>query len=124
MAPKHNLTHQLETRQVYASPEETRHNIVNESGETRLCMIRDSEFTYQPQRVVCSGTLKAEKDSLKKVECPRAPADPSTHHLLTCRGHVYETTFQPEQQTLTTFSLPVYHDAEHDSEEAVNKSVC
>ena len=120
---KHPLT-QLDTRQVYTSPEERRHNIINEAGDTRLCMIRDSEYTYQPQRVLCRGTLRTDKDSIKKVECPRPPTDPSTHHLLTCRGYVYETTFQPEQAQTTGLPFPVYHDLEQEAEEMRNRSTC
>ena len=120
---KHPLA-QLDARQIYTSPEERRHNIINEAGDTRLCVIRDSDYTYQPQRIVCRGTGRTDKDSVKKVECPRPPTDPSTHHLLTCRGHVYETTFQPEQPVVTTLPLPVYHDLEQEVEEQRNRSSC
>ena len=120
---KHPLA-QLDVRQIYTSPEERRHNIINEAGDTRLCVIRDSDYTYQPQRIVCRGAGRTDKDSIKKVECPRPPTDPSTHHLLTCRGHVYETTFQPEQPVVTTLSLPVYHDLEQEVEEQRNRSSC
>ena len=120
---KHPLA-QLDARQIYTSPEERRHNIINETGDTRLCVIRDSDYTYQPQRIVCRGAGRTDKDSIKKVECPRPPTDPSTHHLLTCRGHVYETTFQSEQPVVTTLPLPVYHDLEQEVEEQRNRSSC
>ena len=120
---KHPLA-QLDARQIYTSPEERRHNIINEAGDTRLCVIRDSDYTYQPQRIVCRGAGRTDKDSVKKVECPRPPTDPSTHHLLTCRGHVYETTFQPDQPVVTTLPLPVYHDLEQEVEEQRNRSSC
>lgn len=86
--------------------------------------VPQGDYGYH-QRPLCRDIRVVDKDTLKKVECPRI-IEGSTHPsavMTTCRAYLYERAyespqFSPQEQTITTgLAHTVYHDLEQDTDD-------